>query len=82
MIKNWVIIKRYLKWKTIWSSIWWSNGFFVRIANAMQEILAFWDGREEVTGNSDDDFYDVVDLLNGHPRIHDRIGAQLKKAFD
>ena len=44
-------------------------------------ILAFWDGREEVTGNSDDDFYDVVDLLDGHTRIHDRIGAQLKKAF-
>ena len=43
-------------------------------------VLAFWDGRSEVTGNSDDDFRGVVDLLNEHPRIHDRIGAQLKAA--
>lgn len=42
-------------------------------------ILAFWDGREEVTGNSTNDFYDVVDLLD--ERKHDRIGVQLKEAF-
>ena len=42
-------------------------------------ILAFWDGRTEVTGNSDGDFYDVVDLLD--ERKHERIGGQLKEAF-
>jgi len=41
-------------------------------------ILAFWDGRTEVTGNSDDDFYDVVDLL-AHRKP--RIGEQLKEKF-
>lgn len=42
-------------------------------------ILAFWDGRTEVTGNTDSDFYDVVDMLD--ERKHERIGAQLKEAF-
>jgi len=42
-------------------------------------ILAFWDGRMEVTGNSDDDFYGVVDLLNERKR--EQVGAQLKEAF-
>ena len=42
-------------------------------------ILAFWDGRDEVTGNSDNDFYDLVSLLNNRKR--ERVGEQLKKAF-
>ena len=42
-------------------------------------ILAFWDGRSDVTGNSDSDFYDVVDLLD--KRKYGRIGGQLKNAF-
>lgn len=50
----------------------------VRFADKFR-ILAFWDGRKEVTGNSDDDFYDVVDLLDRCK--HDRIGSQLKAAF-
>jgi len=41
-------------------------------------ILAFWDGRTEVTGNTDNDFYDVVDLL-AHRKP--RIGEQLKEKF-
>lgn len=41
-------------------------------------ILAFWDGRGEVTGNSNDDFYELVGLLNSRKR--ERIGEQLKKA--
>ena len=43
-------------------------------------ILAFWDGRKEVTGNSGNDFYDVVDLL--YERKRDKIGEQLRKAFE
>ena len=50
----------------------------VRFADKFR-ILAFWDGRNEVTGNSIDDFYGVVDLLD--ERKHDRIGLQLKEAF-
>lgn len=41
-------------------------------------ILAFWDGRTEVTGNSDDDLYDVIDLL---ARRKPRIGEQLRSKF-
>lgn len=43
-------------------------------------ILAFWDGRTAVTGNTDDDLYGLVDLLD--KRKHERIGAQLKAAFE
>ena len=42
-------------------------------------VLAFWDGRQGVTGNTDNDFYAVVDLLDR--KKHDRIGAHLKAAF-
>lgn len=51
----------------------------VRFADKFR-ILAFWDGRKEVTENSIEDFYGVVDLLD--KRKHDRIGSQLKEAFD
>ena len=50
----------------------------VRFADKFR-ILAFWDGRKEVTGNSIDDFYGIVDLFD--KRKHDRIGSQLKEAF-
>jgi len=50
----------------------------IRFADKFR-ILAFWDGRGEVTGNSENDLYDVIDLLN--KQKHDRIGAQLKAAF-
>ena len=42
-------------------------------------ILAFWDGRNEVTGNTENDFYDVVDLL--YKKKRDKVGEQLKKVF-
>ena len=42
-------------------------------------VLAFWDGRQEVTGNTKHDFYDVIDLL--YERKREKIGEQLKKAF-
>lgn len=41
-------------------------------------ILAFWDGRREVTGNSDDDFYGVIELLSMRKPA---IGSQLKEKF-
>jgi len=41
-------------------------------------ILAFWDGRTEVTGNAANDLYDVVDLL---AQKKPRIGEQLKEKF-
>ena len=41
-------------------------------------ILAFWDGRTEMTGNTDSDLYGVVDLL---AQNKPRIGEQLKKKF-
>lgn len=42
-------------------------------------ILAFWDGRRAVTGNSIDDFYGIVDLL---AERKPELGRQLKAAFD
>lgn len=42
-------------------------------------ILAFWDGRQEVTGNTDDDFYGVINLL---AQRKPSLGEQLKRAFD
>lgn len=41
-------------------------------------ILAFWDGRTEVTGNTKNDLYGVVDLL---AQRKPRIGEQLKEKF-
>lgn len=41
-------------------------------------ILAFWDGRTEVTGNTNRDLYGVLDLL---AQRKPEIGAQLKNAF-
>lgn len=41
-------------------------------------ILAFWDGRRAVTGNSIDDFYGIVDLL---AERKPELGRQLKAAF-
>ncbi len=41
-------------------------------------ILAFWDGRRNVTGNTDDDFYGVIELLKKKGK---RIGDQLAEAF-
>ena len=49
----------------------------VRFGNKYR-ILAFWDGRREVTGNSDDDFYGIVELL---ARRKPAIGEQLKARF-
>ncbi len=42
-------------------------------------ILAFWDGRTDVTGNTNNDLYNVIDLL---AQRKPEIGAQLKKAFE
>lgn len=44
------------------------------------QILAFWDGRKEVTGNSEADFRGVVELLK--QRKPERIGKQLAEAFN
>ena len=41
-------------------------------------ILAFWDWRQNVTGNTNSDFYDVIDLL---ALRKPRIGEQLKEKF-
>lgn len=49
----------------------------VRIGGKFR-ILAFWDGRSEVTGNTDRDLYAVVDLL---AQRKPRIGEQLKAKF-
>ena len=44
------------------------------------QILAFWDGRKEVTGNSEADFRGVVELLK--QRKPEQIGKQLAEAFN
>lgn len=49
----------------------------VRFASGFR-ILAFWDGREAVTGNSEKELFAVVDLL---AKKKPEIGEQLRKAF-
>ncbi|MBR4171321.1 MAG: hypothetical protein IKR48_06685 [Kiritimatiellae bacterium] len=49
----------------------------VRVENKYR-IVAFWDGRSEVTNNSDNDLYNIVDLL---AKRKPKIGEQLKNAF-
>jgi CRISPR/Cas system CMR-associated protein Cmr1 (group 7 of RAMP superfamily) len=44
------------------------------------QIVAFWDGRTAVTGNSDEHFYGAVRLLKQGKG--DRIGSQLAEAFN
>ena len=41
-------------------------------------ILALWDNRRDVTGNAENDFYGIIDLLE---RKKPKLGSQLKKAF-
>lgn len=41
-------------------------------------ILALWDNRRSVTGNTEDDFYGIIDLLE---QKKPKLGSQLKRAF-